>query len=303
MVKLPLSPYYAGVLKVSLAAGLVSITCFALTRRRRQAHAITQRQRRRRSEDDESKETRDFDLAVQYVETNIQAIPDDLKLRLYGFYKEVTDGPFDECAPPMSFFSVNLVQRKKRAAWKAASQVDVDPRLGYIEALASFEPKWRDNTQAMSFGACLRPMTLQDDNVVLDESPIGVLCDAVAKTKVKEVTDVIREQPHLLFETDAEKMSVLHWACDRGDVTMCVLLLAQRKDSSGVETWVNAQDDKGMTALHYVVTNEHGQIVPLLLQHGADVNILDDDGDSALKLSKDTVIEGMLQDARQCCPE
>ncbi|NPA58483.1 MAG: ankyrin repeat domain-containing protein [Aquificae bacterium] len=56
-----------------------------------------------------------------------------------------------------------------------------------------------------------------------------------------------------------------------GDVERVKLALAKGAD-------VNAQDDKGGTALHWAVFYGHGDIVRLLLMHGANPDIKDRNG-------------------------
>ena len=52
--------------------------------------------------------------------------------------------------------------------------------------------------------------------------------------------------------------------------------LAIKKIQSGAD--VNAKNNDGLTPLHWASSNEHIEIVKLLLEHGADVNAKNDDG-------------------------
>ena len=78
----------------------------------------------------------------------------------------------------------------------------------------------------------------------------------------------------------------MHWAADGGHAGVIAALLAM-----GAE--VDAVDDEGQTALHYAATVESAASCRLLLEAGADPEVEDDDGDTpeslgALVLAKTT---------------
>ena len=72
---------------------------------------------------------------------------------------------------------------------------------------------------------------------------------------------------------------------------MCAVTLrggertADDSESGERVAYVNVQDDRGWTALHYGAKNGHENIVALLIEHGADVAIVDNDGYTARDLA------------------
>lgn len=54
-----------------------------------------------------------------------------------------------------------------------------------------------------------------------------------------------------------------------------------------IELPINAVDKEGKTALHYAVIDH--EIVRLLLQHGADPNVRDCDGNRPIDISSDDI--------------
>jgi ankyrin repeat protein len=69
---------------------------------------------------------------------------------------------------------------------------------------------------------------------------------------------------------------------------MCAVTLRDSErvaDDSERVAYVNLQDDRGWTALHYGANNGHEDIVALLMEHGADVAIVDKDGHTARDLA------------------
>ena len=78
----------------------------------------------------------------------------------------------------------------------------------------------------------------------------------------------------------------MHWAADGGHAGVIAALLAM-----GAE--VDAVDDEGQTALHYAATVERRGVVSVTVGGGADPEVEDDDGDTpeslgALALAKTT---------------
>jgi ankyrin repeat protein len=90
--------------------------------------------------------------------------------------------------------------------------------------------------------------------------------------------DAIREMmtnEDVIDSRDDLGMNALHWAVDRGDYRLTSLLL----ECPLID--VNAQDNEGQTALHIATACDHTSIIKLLIDAGADVNIVDVHGNVA----------------------
>uniref|UniRef100_A0A674JJS4 Acyl-CoA-binding domain-containing protein 6 n=1 Tax=Terrapene triunguis TaxID=2587831 RepID=A0A674JJS4_9SAUR len=82
--------------------------------------------------------------------------------------------------------------------------------------------------------------------------------------------------------------ALLHWACDRGHKELVSVLLQHAAN-------VNSQDDEGQTALHYASACEFFDIVELLLKSGADPTLLDQEGCLPEEVTDCKAITSMLQ--------
>ena len=68
-----------------------------------------------------------------------------------------------------------------------------------------------------------------------------------------------------------EDLLPIHWAADRGNAEMVETLLEHGAD-------VDAQDEDGQTALHYACSIGYEAVIQVLLKASADKNIVDSDG-------------------------
>ncbi|XP_012271308.1 nuclear factor NF-kappa-B p100 subunit isoform X2 [Orussus abietinus] len=116
----------------------------------------------------------------------------------------------------------------------------------------------------------------QDDNFALN-----VVSDA-AKIMRSEPSKLKEKIPSLLTQRTKYGDSPLHWALRMEQyyvVQYILLILGSDPDYKHI---VNIQNSSGKTPLHYAVLQNQPQITNTLLELGADANICDDRGSSAL---------------------
>ena len=76
-----------------------------------------------------------------------------------------------------------------------------------------------------------------------------------------------------------------------GHHEVCALLL------TSPATNINQQDASGVTPLHYAVTKKHKMVVTVLLQGGANVEIQDNVGRTAVDVASDESVVTLLLQA------
>ncbi|CAI5479714.1 unnamed protein product [Closterium sp. Yama58-4] len=174
-------------------------------------------------------------------------IGEGLQLLLYALYKQASDGPCDAKQPAV----YNFKARAKWDAWKKLGSMSQD------EAMAQY--------------VGLVEQMIPNPNEVRG---MGSRLHALASADVEDTSAVeewIKQHPEALEQRDDEGRTALHWAADRGKLTMTRCLLAHGAD-------VNQTDDEGQTPLHYATVCEHESIADLLLENGADPCHPDNEG-------------------------
>lgn len=77
---------------------------------------------------------------------------------------------------------------------------------------------------------------------------------------------------------DSRQLTALHWACIKGNVQVIPLLIEKGAD-------INAKDDRGFTPLHWACLEGNKEVSELLLKLGADINAQDIEGITPLHLT------------------
>lgn len=104
----------------------------------------------------------------------------------------------------------------------------------------------------------------------------GALIQAAADGRVQVVRDIIQAEATDLNQRDEDERTALHWAAAKGHEQVVEALVA------GENVIVDTQDDSGWTPLMSASSCGHKQIAILLLSKGADVNIQNHGGATAL---------------------
>lgn len=220
-----------------------------------------------------------FNIAASYVASLSIDVSIDDRLYLYSHYKQSIEG---ECnIPKPSFF--DLQGRKKWEAWKSLKQLPKEKAMElYIEKVTELDPSWELVAPTKSCWVSVSTMLREDP---IDESAKNIF-DFVQENNLEKVKLFSSEELSILDESG---MSLLHWASDRGYLEMVQYLLQR------IPHHINSQDNEGQTALHYAVSCSHEEIVKILLENKANINIKDEEGTFPIDLSQNESITSMLK--------
>lgn len=102
------------------------------------------------------------------------------------------------------------------------------------------------------------------------------------------------------YSMDPEKHEAMTIAAGQGHVDVVQLLLSQGAEASPLDLFYSFQRQFGersaiVTPLHAAAINDHFDTVELLLDHGADPNIPNDDGETALHLAVVGNLHGIVE--------
>lgn len=79
---------------------------------------------------------------------------------------------------------------------------------------------------------------------------------------------------------DNKGRSAIHFAAATGSKEVLEVLITENPTKKHIV--IDAQDNTGLTAVHYAAMNNSMKCLGLLVENGASLNVLDDDGRSVL---------------------
>jgi len=235
----------------------------------------------------------EFEHAAQFVNTHSNLnLTNEQKLRFYAFFKQATVGPCNTPKPVM----LDFVAKAKWNAWNELGGMRVeDARLAYVHELDKVEPEWREKAdaqqleqeedekkaqpkkqpdQGMGFSVS-RPVDTEDDFVADQDKDIIFYA---TNGNIAEVKRLARADNSQINKQDEEGRSALHFAVDRGHEELARVLVAELHFN------VDIQDREGQTPLSYACNTEQSNLILLLLAHGANPTMEDNDGETPLSL-------------------
>lgn len=219
----------------------------------------------------------DFNAAADCV-ARIAAtgeVPDAELLRLYGLYKQATEGPCVEKKP--SFFDIK--GRSKHFAWVALGDMSQqEAQSKYVELLSELKPNWNQAKAQSSQGvgpvfSSLEVM-LEDDQQV---RAFNVVCSNSSVQREKSDGAMVQTiQPKCaMYLTQCmqalNKIPALIRATQNGDAKEIQNLLDKGHD-------VDTRDSDDCTSLHWAADKGNVEIIRLLIQRGASLIAKDVDG-------------------------
>lgn len=229
-----------------------------------------------------------FNLAANFIQSNHQQFNKNDLLKFYAFYKQATVGALDTTKQSRpSFFKMQ--ERAKFDAWAALGSMDKETAMeSYVDVLSSLVPNWFEEVSnkgsSGSFGfAVSRPKV---EEILESEKSIE---DFIREGNVGRLKELLKGiDGSELNSLDENGLGLVHWASDRGNVDVLKLILS----TAGID--IDLQDGEGQTALHYACSCGHKACVELLLELGADKDILDSEETSCSDVAFDGEIKAIL---------
>ena len=230
-----------------------------------------------------------FNLAANYIQSNHQEFNKTELLQFYAFYKQSTVGPLnkEKNARP-SFF--NIQERAKYDHHLALGTLGKEQAMiAYVELLTEFKPNWNEmvqieNHSIMGGVSVSRP---KFESIGHSEKNIE---DFIKEGNVEELSLLLRNlnQTEMNTLNDESGLGLIHWASDRGNAEILKIVI----NTKGIE--IDLRDKEGQTALFYASSCGHKNCIQLLLKHGANKEILDEEGNSCLDVAYDDEIKTLL---------
>ncbi|CAB4418309.1 unnamed protein product [Rhizophagus irregularis] len=175
-------------------------------------------------------------------------LSNEIKLKLYGYYKVVTTGKVDTAKP-------SLWEIRARAKWDAWKEVENTPTEEamqmYVEIVEKANVGWNRD---------------QLDDIAIEDETKEKNKENTQQERMKYVSTMSYEE-----EEDDDDENDIFSCTKKGDTAAVNKIL----DSGEID--VNAKDDQGLTLLHWASDRGYLEIVKLLIEKGADVNILSDE--------------------------
>ena len=234
------------------------------------------------------------------------------KLRVYGLYKQATEGP---CVSPKPRLLEGMTKHAKWTAWSELGDLDAGAaKREYVTLVRALTRKGQsrpdgeagdvsilEEDEALIEGDDARDETLGGPVFSRPELPfdglsgpggagarfLDGLAEACRAGDVAGARALMRGAPVDFDARDEEGRTALHWAADGGHAEAASAVLEGVRAARGAEAargLVDAADDEGQTALHYAAIVESAATCALLIRWGADCDAKDADGETPAEL-------------------
>ena len=238
------------------------------------------KKKKRTTEKKKSQNDNVFSRACDRVK-ELDGLDTKVQLELYGLFKQATKG---KCTAPQPWAS-DFRGRAKWDAWKKNQDMTKeDAAKAYVSLVNRLVPdsleqdtttstsKKKKKKKSTSQGMGLSVSTMMKEESDDDrEDDVFVFC---SKGETDKVLDLVRTGKVDVNQKDEEMgMTLLHWACDRGHLSLVESLL-----SLGAN--IDSKDGEGTTPLGMAVLCEHQEVALFLIRNGANPDIKDESGES-----------------------
>lgn len=226
-----------------------------------------------------------FEKASKFLEHSTELFKQEQLLQFYGLYKQATVGPCN--IPKPAIFS--MAARAKWYAWDKVKDLDQNAaKKEYVRLMDQLAPNWCESSSSeAAWVSVSRPKRLSES---LPDEMSKSLIDRIKEDDLNGVRSMILhgESSGSVNVLDHEGLAAIHWAADRGNVDILASLLT----IDGID--INLRGGDGQTALHYASSCGNVECLKLLLKHGADRNIRDEEGETCSDVAYNQVIKACL---------
>lgn len=226
----------------------------------------------------------EFQNAADRLQLIHSALPNDVLLELYAFYKQATTG---ECNIPKP----NIFNSQGRAKWNSWSNLrnmsTVEAKTKYIEKLYSVDTEHKAPLKSKlnkNFSFICQSQPLNEEAPLPDHEKNPF--DYVKENNIEKLESCLQKDQ--INDLGAEGLGLIHWAADRNATNILRFLLENKAD-------VNLKDDDGQTALHYASSCGNLECIAVLLKHGADKDLIDLAGMTCFDVAFDESIQKVLR--------
>lgn len=232
-----------------------------------------------------------FNLAANYIQSHHHQFNKNDLLQFYAFYKQSTVGVLDtKIQSRPSFFK--LQERAKYDAWSSLGTMDQEEAMiSYVDLLSKLVPDWFEDISSdgegsgSNFGVTVSRPKAEE---YIDDSEKSIE-DFIRDGNIEKLKELLTNiEPSDLNSLDENGLGLIHWASDRGNTEVLTMILNTKSIN------IDLQDGEGQTALFYASSCGHKACVKLLLQHGADKEIVDNEESSCRDVAYDDEIKLIL---------
>ncbi|XP_050072125.1 acyl-CoA-binding domain-containing protein 6-like [Anopheles maculipalpis] len=226
-----------------------------------------------------------FEKATKFLQHSTDLFKQDQLLQFYGLYKQATVGVCN--IPKPAIYSMGA--RAKWYAWDKVKHLDTNAaKQEYVRLMDQLAPDWGESSAGEAgWVSVSRPKRLSESGP--DETNKSLI-DRIKEDDLEGVRDMIRQDGICtrVNVLDHEGLAAIHWAADRGNVDILASLLTV----DGID--INLQGADGQTALHYASSCGNVECLQLLLKHGADRSIRDEEGETCSDVAYNHIIKACL---------
>lgn len=242
-----------------------------------------------------------YEYGTVCVRKKANEISKENLLYLYSRFKYASEGPCNT-ERPGGFF--NFEAKSKWDSWKSLGSALSRDRCKeeYINKLDTFLADWRkgfENTENSNdqfdnaekkgtFGIRMSVMANNEEKLSPSEMSCFDMCRE-GSPSLPKLKEYFKNNQELVNQIDESNMTMLMWACDRGNLDIVKYLIELGADP-------NLQDTDGQSCLHYAVSCEHLEIIKYLVENkNVNLNLSDKDGSKPIDLATKQEICEILQ--------